>query len=90
MIDYVLGREDGSVELWSAPTFGSIPEQRLRVELGESLASVEAGCITSATPEILVSAFSGQVVGVADRKTVRGGGGEQERLKKIRTLTADV
>lgn len=55
MVDYIIGREDGTVEVLSAPTIHAIPEQRLQVNLNESISSLDSGVVS--TPGMLGLSF---------------------------------
>lgn len=58
MVDYIIGREDGTVELLSAPTIHAIPEQRLQVNLNESISSLDSGIISNPSDSTLISRLS--------------------------------
>uniref|UniRef100_A0A383VGJ7 Bardet-Biedl syndrome 7 n=1 Tax=Tetradesmus obliquus TaxID=3088 RepID=A0A383VGJ7_TETOB len=63
--DIVLGREDGSLEVWDIDRQGQ-PQLAVASQLSESITSVDGGYITSpASPDIIVHTFTGKVIAFA-------------------------
>jgi hypothetical protein len=59
--DIVLGREDGSLEVWDVDRQGQ-PQLVVAMQLSESITSVDGGYITSpASPDVIVHTFTGKV-----------------------------
>lgn len=59
--DVVIGREDGSLEVWDIDTQGQ-PQLVVSTQLPESITAVDGGYITNAgSPDIIVHTFTGKV-----------------------------
>lgn len=59
--DIVIGREDGSLEVWDIDTQGQ-PQLVVSTQLPESITAVDGGYITNAgSPDIIVHTFTGKV-----------------------------
>lgn len=70
--DIVVGREDGSLEVWDIDPQGQ-PQLVVSTQLPESITAVDGGYITNAgSPDIIVHTFTGKV-GAQDSD--RGGRG---------------
>lgn len=69
--DIVIGREDGSLEVWDIDTQGQ-PQLVVSTQLPESITAVDGGYITNAgSPDIIVHTFTGKVgTGGAEPSTV--------------------
>eukprot|EP00201_Polytomella_parva_P019649 CAMPEP_0175047856 /NCGR_PEP_ID=MMETSP0052_2-20121109/5842_1 /TAXON_ID=51329 ORGANISM="Polytomella parva, Strain SAG 63-3" /NCGR_SAMPLE_ID=MMETSP0052_2 /ASSEMBLY_ACC=CAM_ASM_000194 /LENGTH=619 /DNA_ID=CAMNT_0016311807 /DNA_START=124 /DNA_END=1979 /DNA_ORIENTATION=- len=65
MTNMVLGRDDGSLEIYDLEDGGQ-PIMVFSTKLSESLSTITGGFITSlAAPELLIHTFSGKVIGFA-------------------------
>jgi hypothetical protein len=59
--DIVVGREDGSLEVWDIDPQGQ-PQLVVSTQLPESITAVDGGYITNAgSPDIIVHTFTGKV-----------------------------
>jgi len=59
--DIIIGREDGSLEVWDVDGLGS-PQLVVSTQLPESITAVSGGYITNpASPDIVVHTFTGKV-----------------------------
>jgi len=63
--DIVIGREDGSLEIYDMDEQGGL-QQVYSAKLSESINTLDGGCVTSLTvPEIVLHTFSGKVASYA-------------------------
>jgi len=59
--DIVIGREDGTLEVWDIDPQGQ-PQLMVSTQLPESITAVDGGYITNAgSPDIIVHTFTGKV-----------------------------
>ncbi|CAL7942126.1 unnamed protein product [Xylocopa violacea] len=67
-LDILIGRQDGTVEVYTFPEEDTLPSLRYRYNASESITSVVGGIIGAAGyPEVLVTTYSGRVFGLTTR-----------------------
>ncbi|XP_053979490.1 Bardet-Biedl syndrome 7 protein homolog isoform X1 [Hylaeus volcanicus] len=67
-LDILIGRQDGTVEVYSFPDEDTLPPLRYRYNASESISSVVGGVIGAAGyPEVLVTTYSGRIFGLTTR-----------------------
>ncbi|XP_076757547.1 BBSome complex member BBS7 [Xylocopa sonorina] len=67
-IDILIGRQDGTVEVYTFPEEDTLPSLRYRYNANESITSVAGGIIGAVGyPEVLVTTYSGRVFGLTTR-----------------------
>ncbi|XP_054006899.1 Bardet-Biedl syndrome 7 protein-like isoform X2 [Hylaeus anthracinus] len=67
-LDILIGRQDGTVEVYSFPDEDTLPHLRYRYNASESISSVVGGVIGAAGyPEVLVTTYSGRIFGLTTR-----------------------
>ncbi|XP_076625731.1 BBSome complex member BBS7 [Colletes latitarsis] len=67
-LDILVGRQDGTVEVYTFPDEDTSPSFRYRYNANESISSVVGGVIGAAKyPEVLVTTYSGRIFGLTTR-----------------------
>ncbi|CAK9818413.1 Bardet-Biedl syndrome 7 protein [Anthophora quadrimaculata] len=67
-LDILIGRQDGTVEVYTFPEEDTLPSLRYRYNANESISSVAGGIIGAAGyPEVLVTTYSGRIFGLTTR-----------------------
>ncbi|XP_078044323.1 BBSome complex member BBS7 isoform X1 [Augochlora pura] len=67
-LDILIGRQDGTVDVYTFPDEESLPSLRYRYNASESISSVGGGIIGAAgCPEVLVTTYSGRIFGLTTR-----------------------
>ncbi|KZC08794.1 PREDICTED: Bardet-Biedl syndrome 7 protein-like [Dufourea novaeangliae] len=67
-MDILIGRQDGTVEVYTFPDEDTLPSLRFRHNASESISSVAGGVIGAAGyPEVLVTTYSGRIFGLTTR-----------------------
>ncbi|XP_060829659.1 Bardet-Biedl syndrome 7 protein homolog isoform X2 [Bombus pascuorum] len=67
-LDILIGRQDGTVEVYTFPEEDTLPSLRYRYNAKESISSVVGGIIGAAGyPEVLVTTYSGRIFGLTTK-----------------------
>ncbi|KAK9297601.1 hypothetical protein QLX08_008749 [Tetragonisca angustula] len=67
-LDILIGRQDGTVEVYTFPEEDMLPSLRYRYNANESISSVIGGIIGAAGyPEVLVTTYSGRIFGLTTK-----------------------
>ncbi|KOC67903.1 Bardet-Biedl syndrome 7 protein [Habropoda laboriosa] len=67
-LDILIGRQDGTIEVYTFPEEDTLPSFRYRYNANESISSVAGGIIGAAGyPEVLVTTYSGRIFGLTTR-----------------------
>lgn len=67
--DLVVGRDDGSIEIYSYDDKSSVPTLRFETKIQESITGIDVGLITTPNKqEILISTYSGKILSLVDSK----------------------
>ncbi|XP_031830282.1 BBSome complex member BBS7 isoform X2 [Nomia melanderi] len=67
-LDILIGRQDGTVDVYTFPDEELLPSLRYRYNAAESITSVVGGVIGAAgCPEVLVTTYSGRIFGLTTR-----------------------
>ena len=87
--DVVVGRQDGSIEVFSYDAMTNKPMKRFSSSLGESITGVDVGHITRETVKgIAICTFDGKVLSLLDagayEQDPRAKEGRRKRMQEVR------
>ncbi|XP_076683927.1 BBSome complex member BBS7 isoform X2 [Andrena cerasifolii] len=84
-LDILVGRQDGTVEVYTFPEEDTLPSLRYRSNASESISSVVGGIIGAAGyPEVLVTTYSGRIFGLTTRPPGLLEADQSDGLAKLR------
>ncbi|XP_076180794.1 BBSome complex member BBS7 [Ptiloglossa arizonensis] len=85
-LDILIGRQDGTVEVYTFPDEDTSPSLRYRYNASESISSVVGGIIGAAGyPEVLVTTYSGRIFGLTTRPPGLLEADQNDGLTKLKT-----
>ncbi|XP_003694249.1 Bardet-Biedl syndrome 7 protein homolog isoform X2 [Apis florea] len=84
-LDILIGRQDGTVEVYTFPEEDTLPLLRYRYNASESISSVAGGIIGAAGyPEVLVTTYSGRIFGLTTKPPGLLEADQNDGLTKLR------
>ncbi|OAD57989.1 Bardet-Biedl syndrome 7 protein [Eufriesea mexicana] len=84
-LDILVGRQDGTVEVYAFPEEDTVPSLRFRYNANESISAVGGGIIGAAGyPEVLVTTYSGRIFGLTTKPPGLLEADQNDGLMKLR------
>ena len=82
----IIARDNGNLEIYQLNNIDPLnkePELKYMTCLDESITSLASGCVVSTeVPDILITTYSGKVIGLADPAQARSQPGKVKKIKK--------